>query len=38
MSPENKKRIYKIIKDTGMTMYEATPDIVSQWAITIKQV
>ena len=38
MSPENKKRIYKIIKDTGITIYEATPDIVSQWAITIKQI
>ena len=38
MSPENKKRIYKIIKDTGITIYEATPDIVSQWVITIKQI
>ena len=38
MSQKNKKRIYKIIKDTGITIYEATPDIVSQWAITIKQI
>ena len=30
MSPDNRKEIYKIKKETGIPIYEATPGIVSQ--------
>lgn len=38
MSTENRKKIHSIIYDKGIQMYEATPDIVSQWTITIKPI
>lgn len=38
MSPDNRKEIYKIKKETGIPIYEATPGIVSQWTVTIKPI
>ena len=38
MSPDDRKKIHSIIHDKGIQMYEATPDIVSQWTITIKPI
>lgn len=38
MSPDDMKEIYKIKKETGIPIYEATPDIVSQWTVTIKPI
>lgn len=38
MSPDNRKKIHSITHDKGIQMYEATPDIVSQWTITIKPI
>lgn len=38
ISPENRKQILKIVYDKGIQIYEATPDIVSQWTVTIKPI
>lgn len=38
MSPENMREIYKITKETGISIYKATADIVSQWTVTIKPI
>ncbi len=38
ISPENRKQILKIIKDKGIQIYEAIPDIVSQWTVTVKPI